>query len=1019
MAATPQSLAANKAFAKKLNETLVLIVKREWPARWPTFMQDLVESCKRSSSECENNVRILKLLSEEVFENYAGNMTSARAQTLQETFAKELGSVFSMFLDILTTPQELELLRATLETLSSFLTWLPAAYITMDTKLITVLGTRYLAEPVFRNVVIRCLVEIAAIDGLGEAQEASLRAAMRTLLACVVQTLQAFFPVNSDLSQLFRRAQYENDQNFVRDLALFFSTFFRHHIARVECAEMAPACKLSHQYLLLLSRVDDDTTFRACMEYWKFFTEHLYCSLPRAPQRRVIQPPQAQEPPPLMLGGPSASAPATATTTASFFGGGAAAGAAGAATATAEATNPEAEARKKFYAEELAELRRIVVTRFAKPDEVLLTEVNGVVEREVVKNTEVTALYKVMREVLVYLTHLDYTNTQQTILEVLNRQKDGQHWSRSELCSMSWAVGSISGAMPEEVEGKYVVIVVRDLLLMVGNVKSKDDKAAIAGNIMYVVGQYPRFLRGHWRFMKTVLNKLFEFMHEQHEGVRDMAVDTFLKIAIKCKRKFITLNAGDKEPFVDTILDNLIAHTCDLEWQQQRVFYTAMAHIVTAQTDVPQRDALLARLMGPPNVGWDSLVQQLRSTGGLEAVLASGTKQMVSVLRVNAAVAETLGSSYTPQMGRIYVDLINVYQSFSQALAKLLCDNPASVRSDYARNIRHIKQDILHLIEVYIAHSQQQDARLLAENFVTPLLTVVLPDYHQSPPDARDAQVLSLMTCVIERLQSTMTAQMPAVFMHLFKPTLDMITTNFTDYPDHRTNFFAMVQTINTYCFEAFFSLSAQEFKMVLDCTFWAIRHTERTVSETGLRILEEMLRQISQRPEVADPFYTMYYTAILREIFAVLTDTFHKAEFKLHAAILRHLFDIVLTGRVRVPLWDSSFAAQAPPGFTNATWLAQYINMLFASSFPSFTPAQIAVFVNRFLEPNQPLPTFKQHLRDFLVSIKEFSNGGQDNNNLYTEEAEAARAQQQAQLDEQRKLVPGLLKPSELPDDA
>jgi hypothetical protein len=35
---------------------------------------------------------------------------------------------------------------------------------------------------------------------------------------------------------------------------------------------------------------------------------------------------------------------------------------------------------------------------------------------------------------------------------------------------------------------------------------------------MYIVGQYPRFLKAHWKFLKTVVNKLFEFMHETHEG---------------------------------------------------------------------------------------------------------------------------------------------------------------------------------------------------------------------------------------------------------------------------------------------------------------------------------------------------------------------------------------------------------------------------------------------------------------------------------------------------------------------
>lgn len=43
---------------------------------------------------------------------------------------------------------------------------------------------------------------------------------------------------------------------------------------------------------------------------------------------------------------------------------------------------------------------------------------------------------------------------------------------------------------------------------------------ARSGPCRYVVGQYPRFLRNHWKFLKTVVNKLFEFMHETHPGVQ-------------------------------------------------------------------------------------------------------------------------------------------------------------------------------------------------------------------------------------------------------------------------------------------------------------------------------------------------------------------------------------------------------------------------------------------------------------------------------------------------------------------
>ena len=91
--------------------------------------------------------------------------------------------------------------------------------------------------------------------------------------------------------------------------------------------------------------------------------------------------------------------------------------------------------------------------------------------------------------------------------------------------------GSISGALHEEDEKRFLVTVIKDLLGLCEQKHGKDNKAIIAANIMYVVGQYPRFLRAQWKFLKTVVNKLFEFMHESHDGVQDMACDTFIKVS--------------------------------------------------------------------------------------------------------------------------------------------------------------------------------------------------------------------------------------------------------------------------------------------------------------------------------------------------------------------------------------------------------------------------------------------------------------------------------------------------------
>jgi hypothetical protein len=51
-------------------------------------------------------------------------------------------------------------------------------------------------------------------------------------------------------------------------------------------------------------------------------------------------------------------------------------------------------------------------------------------------------------------------------------------------------------------------------------------------------------------------------------GVQDMACDTFIKIAQKCRRHFVMQQSQEQEPFVDEILRLLHRITVDLSPQQ-------------------------------------------------------------------------------------------------------------------------------------------------------------------------------------------------------------------------------------------------------------------------------------------------------------------------------------------------------------------------------------------------------------------------------------------------------------------
>ncbi|KAE8687333.1 Protein EXPORTIN 1A [Hibiscus syriacus] len=458
-----------------ISEVIVQVLKHDWPTRWKSFIPDLVAAANTSETICENCMTMLKLLSEEVFDFSRGEMTLQKIKELKQSlnsvrkrflikFLAHLSSlgyvppeyrvtpmicgcgmfwrdelidwavncefklIHELCLYILSASQRTELIRATLSTLHAFLSWIPLGYIFESTLLETLL--KLFPVPSYRNLTLQCLTE--------------------TIL-----------PPTTNIPEAYAHGSSE-EQAFIQNLALFFTSFYKFHIRVLETAQDNIAVLLiGLEYLINISYVDDTEVFKVCLDYWNSLVLGLFDAHHNMDNPAV---------------------------TASMMG---------------------------------LQLRMLMICRLAKPEEVLIVEdENGNIVRETMKDNDVLVQYKIMRETLIYLSHLDLEDTEKQKLKKLSKQLTGEDWTWNNLNTLCWAIGSISGSMMEEQENRFLVTVIRDLLSLCEITKGKDNKAIIASNIMYVVGQYPRFLRAHWKFLKTVFNKLFEFMHETHPGVQ-------------------------------------------------------------------------------------------------------------------------------------------------------------------------------------------------------------------------------------------------------------------------------------------------------------------------------------------------------------------------------------------------------------------------------------------------------------------------------------------------------------------
>lgn len=970
-----------RALINKIDLTLVSVLKQEWPHNWPQFIPEIVKSSRSSFNVCENNMIILKLMSEEVFDFSQDEMTQAKANSLKLSLKAEFEEIFKLCYEVLDKTTKPSLIIATLNTLLKYIHWIPLNYI-FQTDLLALFTDKFLAPPDTRSITLKCLTEVSSLISPANEEKfiVFFQSAMEKLVTIVTLS-------GTSLKKSYSVAN-SNDQSFLQDLAMFLCTFLNNHLLALEQNEnLKELLLVALNYLIELSSIEERELFKTCLDYWSTFVHGLFEEIQNLPSTELS--------PLMQLSYGSQLRPSSN----------------GAPDPAILAKYP---LRQHKYALVLSKLRLVIIENMVRPEEVLVVENDeGEIVREFVKESDTIQLYKSMREVLVYLTHLDVVDTELIMNEKLARQIDESEWSWHNINTLCWAIGSISGTMNEEMEKRFLVSVIKDLLSLTELKRGKDNKAVVASNIMYIVGQYPRFLKAHWKFLKTVVNKLFEFMHETHEGVQDMACDTFIKITTKCKRHFVALQASEREPFINEIISNIQSITEDLLPQQVHTFYEACGIIVSAEAQKDARNKLLSELMALPNVAWSAIV--LKAAEDPELLTNTETVKIIAnIIKTNVSVCKAMGPGFYSQLGLMYVDMLSLYKAVSGMISNAVAsEGIIATKTPKVRGLRTIKKEILRMIETYINQADNLDE--IVRDLSQPLFAAVLEDYKSNVPDARDAEVLNCMTALVSKVGPMISGGVVLILQSVFECTLDMIKNDFIEYPEHRVEYYKLLKTINARSFDALLQLSGEAFQSLINAALWALKHNNREVEENGLFLTIELIENVEKlgNTRFTKAFYENFYFQILSDTFYVLTQPDHKSGFRYQAQLLAQLIHLIEDDVIRDPLYTSG---QAPEGTSNSEYLKLYLGNLLSSAFENLQNDQLVNFLNVLTTVYKDLNKFSRTLRDFLVQIKEF--GGDPTDYLFAEDKELEK-QEQTRLQREKDLqVAGLIKPSEMDDD-
>jgi exportin-1 len=190
------------------------------------------------------------------------------------------------------------------------------------------------------------------------------------------------------------------------------------------------------------------------------------------------------------------------------------------------------------------------------------------------------------------------------------------------------------------------------------------------------------------------------------------------------------------------------------------------------------------------------------------------------------------------------------------------------------------------------------------------------------------------MTNLANSLQALMEDQVMNILDSVFECTLAMINKDFSEYPEHRVEFFKLLRVINLHCFNALLKLDGRQFKYVIDSCMWASKHDNREVEGQGLTMCNELVSNMADTdPQTCNAFFQQFSGTIVQDVLFVLTDSDHKAGFKSQALLLSKMFYLVESGKLQGPIY---MPEQAPDNPSNKDYLKRSVGEMLLKAFPN-----------------------------------------------------------------------------------
>jgi exportin-1 len=342
-------------------------------------------------------------------------------------------------------------------------------------------------------------------------------------------------------------------------------------------------------------------------------------------------------------------------------------------------------------------------------------------------------------------------------------------------------------------------------------------------------------------------------------------------------------------------------------------------------------------------------------------------KSLDHIIKVNQRVAQSVGQMYLTYLQTIFQDLINVYKLYSQCISNSV---RGQGQESLIKPMKQVRRDILKLIQTYI--EKETNFQFFNMNFL-PTLQELMLDYMNSEPLARDPETLMLFATILKKDGHNLAQFLDSILVSLCQSTLNMIANDFTEFPEFREGFFKLVHNIITHCNQGMLQLGPDQFSTIIETAIFGCKHEKPEVMEISLKSIWDLNDNIQSVPQVCQIFYTQFYTNLMQQLIAIMTDCRHLSGFKLQVKILQQMIMVIENNSLTQPINDNN--GQLHQFSSNKEYVQNLILNIIMELFPNLNKVLVQTLVMQMFNNVDNWKEFKSTIRDLMVQMRSFSS--------------------------------------------